>query len=67
MSQPAAVNPWIAFQEVAQKTTPPTDISGYKQTKIIDFERVAFNGVFGCVAKVGTIKTPTGYGVSWSN
>ena len=67
MSQPVAVNPWIAFQEVAQKTTPPTDISGYKQTKIIDFERVAFNGVFGCVAKVGTIKTPTGYGVSWSN
>ena len=67
MSQPAAVDPWIAFQKFAKKTTPPTDISGFSQTRLIDFEKVAYNGKFGWVVKVGTIKTPTGYGVSWSN
>ena len=64
MSQPNAIDPWLNFQNKAKATE--TDISGYAQTSLIDFERSAFNGVYGCVTKVGTIKTPTGYGVSWS-
>ena len=71
MNQTDAVDPWIAFQKVAKKTTPPTDISGYYQTRLVDYEMVSFyewgRGIYGWVAKVGTIKTPTGYGVSWSN
>ena len=66
MQQTAAVDPWIAFQKVAKKTTPPTDISGYAQTRLIDFQLQPFFVAYGFVAKVGTIKTPTGYGVSWT-
>ncbi len=72
MTQPAAVDPWIAFQKVANQTTPPTDISRHAQTRLIDYEIHPYNtnegtDSYGWVAKVGTIKTPTGYGVSWSN
>jgi hypothetical protein len=66
MYSKAAVDPWVNFQKVAKKTTPPTDISGYAQTRLIDFEREPYIYTDGFVAKVGTIKTPTGYGVSWS-
>ena len=65
-NQPRSVDPWIAFQQVAAAGTAPTSLAGYSQTNLADFTLDIYNGIYGYVAKVGTIKTPTGYGVSWS-